>query len=76
MDQIEQVAREHTDITRRYFLQFCAMGVAAPDVLELCAQNHKAEVVLPQKNGHLFKPLFSAVHSGSNWRTSKTLGNI
>ncbi|HUU28805.1 MAG TPA: molybdopterin-dependent oxidoreductase [archaeon] len=43
MDQIEQVAREHTDITRRYFLQLCAMGVAAPDVSELCAQDNNAE---------------------------------
>ena len=43
MDRIEQVAREHTDITRRYFLQLCAMGVAAPDVFELCAQDHNAE---------------------------------
>ena len=43
MDQIEQLAREHTHITRRYFLQLCVMGVAAPNIPELYAQDINAE---------------------------------
>jgi DMSO/TMAO reductase YedYZ molybdopterin-dependent catalytic subunit len=43
MDQMEHLAREHTYITRRYFLQLCAMGVAAPNIFELCTQDPDAE---------------------------------
>jgi hypothetical protein len=43
MDQMEQLAREHTYITRRYFLQLCAMGVAVPNISELYAQDLNAE---------------------------------
>jgi len=43
MDQIEQLAREHSYITRRYFLQLCAIGVAASNISELYAQDHNVE---------------------------------
>ena len=40
---MQQLAREHTYITRRYFLQLCAMGVAATNISELCAQDLNGE---------------------------------
>ena len=43
MDQKEQLAREHTYITRRYFLQLCVMGVATSNISELYAQDLEAE---------------------------------
>ncbi len=43
MDQIEQLAREHAYITRRYFLQLCVMGVAISNISELYAQDLNAE---------------------------------
>jgi DMSO/TMAO reductase YedYZ molybdopterin-dependent catalytic subunit len=43
MDQMDQLASEHIYITRRYFLQLCALGVVTPNISELCAQNLNAE---------------------------------
>ncbi len=37
MDQIEQLAKEHSDVTRRYFLQLGAAGAAALSVSRLWA---------------------------------------
>ncbi|MHC5077227.1 MAG: hypothetical protein ACYTFM_12485, partial [Planctomycetota bacterium] len=35
MDKIEHLSGEHKFITRRYFMQLCAMGVAVPNISEL-----------------------------------------
>ena len=43
MSQIERLAKEHTDITRRYFLQFGAAGVAALNTSRLWAREHDSE---------------------------------
>ncbi len=44
MSQIKRLAKEHTDITRRYFLQFGAAGVAALSIPRLWAQEHDSEI--------------------------------
>ena len=44
MSQIERLAKEHTDITRRYFLQFGVAGAAALSVSRLWAQEHDSEI--------------------------------
>jgi hypothetical protein len=43
MDQTEPLASEHTSITRRYFVQLCAMGAVATNIAELGAQNLHTE---------------------------------
>ena len=40
MDQIEQIAKEHTDITRRYFLKLGAAGAAAITATRLWAREN------------------------------------
>jgi len=44
MDHIEQFAKEHSDVTRRYFLQLGAAGIAALNVSRLWAWEHESEV--------------------------------
>lgn len=44
MDQTEQLTSEHSCITRRYFVQLCAMGVAVPNISGMYAQDLDAEV--------------------------------
>jgi len=44
MSQIERLAKEHTDITRRYFLQFGVAGAAALSISRLWAQEHDSEI--------------------------------
>ncbi len=44
MSQIERLAKEHTDITRRYFLQFGVGGVAALSISRLWAQERGGQV--------------------------------
>lgn len=43
MDHIEQLAKEHSDVTRRYFLQLGAAGVTALSISRLWAQEHRSE---------------------------------
>ena len=44
MDQSKQLAREHSYVTRRYFLQLCTMGAAASNISRLFAQDPNGEV--------------------------------
>lgn len=44
MDQIERIAKEHSDVTRRHFLQIGAAGVAGLSALRLWAKEHESEV--------------------------------
>ncbi|MHC4560940.1 MAG: hypothetical protein ACYTFW_25090, partial [Planctomycetota bacterium] len=44
MGQIEQYTKEHSDFTRRYFLQLGAAGVATLNISRLWAQEHSDEV--------------------------------
>jgi DMSO/TMAO reductase YedYZ molybdopterin-dependent catalytic subunit len=41
MDQIERIAREHADVSRRYFLQLAATGVAGLGSTRLWAEEHE-----------------------------------
>ena len=41
MEQIERIAREHADVSRRYFLQFMATGVAGLGTTRLWAGEHE-----------------------------------
>jgi len=43
MDNTERIAREHSDVTRRYFLQIGAAGVAALSVSELWAAEQSGQ---------------------------------
>jgi len=43
MDQIERLTKEHSDVTRRYFLQLGAAGVAALSISRLWAQEHEGQ---------------------------------
>lgn len=43
-DKIEQLAKEHTDVTRRYFLQLGAAGVAGLSTSRLWAGEHGGKV--------------------------------
>ena len=44
MNQIERIAKEHSNVTRRYFLQLGAAGVAGLSALRLWAKEHESEV--------------------------------
>ena len=43
MDNTERIAREHSDVTRRYFLQIGAAGVAASSVSKLWAAEQSGQ---------------------------------
>jgi hypothetical protein len=43
MSQIERLAKEHADVTRRYFLQLSAAGFAALNARRLWAQADESE---------------------------------
>ena len=44
MDQIERIAKEHSDVTRRHFLHLGAAGIAGLSTLRLWAGEHESEV--------------------------------
>ena len=44
MDQIERIAREHADVSRRYFLQLVATGVAGLGSTRLWAGEHENKI--------------------------------
>ncbi|MCP4262099.1 MAG: molybdopterin-dependent oxidoreductase [Planctomycetes bacterium] len=44
MDKIKQLAKEHSNVTRRYFLQFGAAGVTALSTSKLWSQEHKGRI--------------------------------
>ncbi|MFC2077036.1 molybdopterin-dependent oxidoreductase, partial [candidate division KSB1 bacterium] len=44
MDRINQTAKEHYRVTRRYFLQLSSMGIALPNISTLYAQSDEAEI--------------------------------
>ena len=44
MDQIERIAKEHSDITRRYFLQLGTAGVATLSISRLWTRDNESEV--------------------------------
>jgi len=44
MEKIRQLAKEHSNVTRRYFLQLGAAGVTALSVSKLWAQEHEGQM--------------------------------
>ena len=44
MDRIKQLVKEHSDVTRRYFLQLGTAGVTALSISKLCAQEHEGQI--------------------------------
>ncbi len=44
MDRIKQLAKEHSNVTRRYFLQLGTAGVTALSISKLCAQEHEGQI--------------------------------
>ena len=48
MEQIKRIAKEHTDITRRYFLRLGAAGVGALNATQLWAQENESHPLLTE----------------------------
>lgn len=44
MDKIQQLAKEHSNVTRRYFLQLGTAGVTALSISKLWAQEHEGQI--------------------------------
>ena len=44
MNQIEELAKEHSNLTRRYFLKLGSAGVAALSASKLWAREHGVQV--------------------------------